>query len=126
MAAVVLPRLLSYLVGPSLLINSFNTATDWFVEPRVWGLRHWQNVPATRFVEIPGQFSAYLVIDGGLQLPLPVSPLPVLARTKIPFSHTLEFVLIFIWCRPLPTTIADYLTDPDIGLINVGPTKLVY
>src|SRR5262249_56009355 len=44
MAAVLL--VLGYfLVWPVLLllINSFNAAGDWFVEPRVWGLRHWQN-----------------------------------------------------------------------------------
>src|ERR1044072_4087389 len=34
-----------FLVWPVLLllINSFNATSDWFVEPRVWGVRHWEN-----------------------------------------------------------------------------------
>ena len=43
--ATVLLALGYFLIWPVflLLINSFNTAADWFVEPRSWGLKHWQN-----------------------------------------------------------------------------------
>src|SRR5918992_4705743 len=43
--AVVLLALGYFLIWPVilLLINSFNTATDWFVEPRAWGFTHWVN-----------------------------------------------------------------------------------
>ena len=70
MAAVLL--LLGYfLLWPALilLINSFNAATDWFVEPRRWGTDHWINAfqrpgllkslgnsPSTKFV-IPTEFT---------------------------------------------------------------------
>ena len=43
MAAVLL-SLGFFLVWPVflVLINSFNAATDWFAEPRRWGLDHWR------------------------------------------------------------------------------------
>ena len=46
----------------------------------------------------------------------------MLARTKIPFSHTLEFLFWVSYMVPaLPTTIAWItLLDPDIGMINVA------
>ena len=42
MAAVVI-ALGYFLIWPVLLllINSFNAAGDWFVEPRRWGVDHW-------------------------------------------------------------------------------------
>jgi ABC-type spermidine/putrescine transport system permease subunit II len=57
MMAVVLLVLGYFLIWPVLLllINSFNAAGDWFVEPRRWGVDHWVNAPvssalsATRF-----------------------------------------------------------------------------
>ena len=43
--AVVLISLGYFLIWPVLilLINSFNAANDWFVEPRRWGINHWIN-----------------------------------------------------------------------------------
>ena len=43
--AVVVIALGYFLIWPVLLllINSFNAATDWFVEPRRWGVTHWVN-----------------------------------------------------------------------------------
>ena len=50
----------------------------------------------------------------------------LLARTKIPFSHTIEFLFWVSYMVPsLPTTIAWItLLDPDIGMINVGLKNL--
>ena len=69
MAAVLL-SLGYFLIWPVilLLINSFNTAADWFVEPRSWGLRHWQNAfQRPGFASVAGQLSSHLVSDGGHQ-----------------------------------------------------------
>ena len=43
MAAILL-SLGFFMVWPVflVLINSFNAAADWFVEPRRWGLDHWR------------------------------------------------------------------------------------
>ena len=52
----------------------------------------------------------------------------LLARTKIPFSHTLEFLFWVSYMVPaLPTTIAWItLLDPDIGMINVALKNLFH
>jgi hypothetical protein len=41
--AAVLVSLGFFMISPVIrvLINSFNAAADWFVEPRRWGLDHW-------------------------------------------------------------------------------------
>jgi iron(III) transport system permease protein len=55
-------------------------------------------------------------------LPFGVAIAWLLARTKIPCSHTLEFLFWVSYMVPsLPTTIAWItLLDPDIGMINIG------
>ena len=127
MAAVLL-SLGYFLIWPVilLLINSFNTATDWFVEPRVWGVKHWINA-----FQRPGLLSSLgnsLLIWSltvATSFPIGVAIAWILARTRIPFSHTLEFLFWVSYMVPsLPTTIAWItLLDPDLGLINVALTK---
>ena len=128
MAAVIL-SLGYFLIWPVLLllINSFNAATDWFVEPRTWGLRHWENA-----FQRPGLLSSLgnsvliWFFNVATSFPIGVTIAWLLARTKIPFSRTLEFMFWVSYMVPsLPTTIAWItLLDPDVGWINVGLTKL--
>jgi len=129
--AVVLLSLGYFLIWPVLLllINSFNTATDWFVEPRSWGLRHWQNA-----FQRPGLISSLgnSLLIWSLTIvtsfPIGVTIAWILARTRIPFSHSLEFMFWISYMVPsLPTTIAWItLLDPDLGLINVALKKLPF
>ncbi len=129
--AVILLSLGFFLVWPILLllINSFNAATDWFVEPRTWGLRHWENA-----FQRPGLFrslgNSLLIwaLTMVASFPVGVAIAWTLARTKIPFSHSLEFLFWIAYMIPsLPTTIAWItLLDPDIGLINTVLTKLPF
>ena len=128
MAAVLL-SLGYFLIWPVilLLINSFNTATDWFVEPRSWGLRHWQNAfQRPGLLRSLGNSLLIWSVTVAASFPIGVAIAWILARTKIPFSHTLEFMFWISYMVPaLPTTIAWItLLDPDIGWINVGLTKL--
>jgi iron(III) transport system permease protein len=128
MAAVLL-SLGYFLIWPVilLLINSFNTATDWFVEPRSWGLRHWQNAfQRPGLLRSLGNSLLIWSVTVATSFPIGVTIAWILARTKIPFSHTLEFMFWVSYMVPaLPTTIAWItLLDPDIGWINVGLTKL--
>ena len=128
MAAVLL-SLGYFLIWPVilLLINSFNTATDWFVEPRSWGLRHWQNAfQRPGLLRSLGNSLLIWSVTVAASFPIGVTIAWILARTKIPFSHTLEFMFWISYMVPaLPTTIAWItLLDPDIGWINVGLTKL--
>jgi len=128
MAAVLL--LLGYfLIWPVilLLINSFNTAGDWFVEPRSWGLRHWQNAfLRPGLLRSLGNSLFIWSVTVAASFPIGVAIAWILARTKIPFSHTLEFMFWISYMVPsLPTTIAWItLLDPDIGWINIGLKKL--
>src|SRR5689334_13389300 len=128
MAAVLL--VLGYfLVWPVLLllINSFNAASDWFVEPRVWGLRHWENALVRPGVlKSLGNSLLIWSLTVSFSLPIGVAIAWLLARTRVPFSHSLEFMFWIAYMVPtLPTTIAWIsLLDPDLGLINVALKKL--
>jgi iron(III) transport system permease protein len=127
--AVVLLSLGYFLIWPVilLLINSFNTATDWFVEPRSWGPRHWLNAfQRPGLLRSLGNSLLIWSLTVVASFPIGVSIAWILARTKVPFSHTLEFFFWISYMVPaLPTTIAWItLLDPDIGLINTGLTKL--
>ena len=128
MAAVII-ALGFFLVWPVilLLINSFNAAGDWFVEPRRWGVDHWVNA-----LQRPGLLrslgNSLLVwsMTVGISFPIGVGIAWLLARTKIPCSRTLEFLFWVSYMVPaLPTTIAWItLLDPDIGMVNVALKNL--
>src|SRR5215468_7264778 len=127
--AVVLLVLGYLLIWPVilLLINSFNAASDWFVEPRIWGLRHWQNAfQRPGLLRSLGNSLLIWSLIVSTSFPIGVTIAWILARTKIPFSHTLEFMFWISYMVPsLPTTIAWItLLDPDIGWINIGLKKL--
>ncbi len=128
MAAVLL-SLGYFLIWPVLLllINSFNAAADWFVEPRTWGLKHWQN--AFQRVGLLSSLGNSLLVWSltvTISFPIGVAIAWILARNKIPFSYTLEFLFWVSYMVPsLPTTIAWItLLDPDIGMVNVALKKL--
>ena len=129
MMAAVLLLLGYFLVWPVLLllINSFNAASDWFVEPRIWGLRHWQNAfQRPGLLRSLGNSVMIWSLTVAFSFPIGVTIAWLLARTRIPFSHTLEFMFWISYMVPaLPTTIAWItLLDPDIGIINVALKKM--
>jgi iron(III) transport system permease protein len=123
--AVVLLSLGYFLIWPVLLllINSFNAASDWFVEPRSWGVKHWVNAfQRPGLLASLGNSLLIWSLTVVISFPVGVAISWILARTKIPCSQTLEFLFWVSYMVPsLPTTIAWItLLDPDIGLINVG------
>ena len=129
--AVVLISLGYFLIWPVLLllINSFNAASDWFVEPRTWGVKHWMNAwQRPGLLTSLGNSLLVWALTVALSFPTGVAIAWLLARTKIPFSHTLEFLFWVSYMVPsLPTTIAWItLLDPDIGMINVALKKLFH
>ena len=131
MAAVLL-TLGFFMIWPVLLvlINSFNAAADWFVEPRRWGLDHWR-AAFQRPRELLAPLGNSLLIWGlttSLSLPIGIAVAWTLARTQIPFSRTLEFMFWVAYMVPaLPTTIAWIgLMDPQLGLLNKGLTALPF
>jgi len=129
--AVVLVSLGYFLIWPVLLllINSFNAASDWFVEPRTWGLKHWLNAfQRPGLLTSLGNSLLIWCMTVTISFPIGVTIAWILARTKIPFSHTLEFLFWVSYMVPaLPTTIAWItLLDPDIGMINVALKNLFH
>jgi iron(III) transport system permease protein len=130
--AAVLITLGFFMIWPVLLvlINSFNAAADWFVEPRRWGLDHWR-AAYQRPGDLVAPLGNSLLIWGlttVLSLPIGVAIAWTLARTRIPFSHTLEFMFwVAYMVPPLPTTIAWIgLMDPQLGLINKALAALPF
>jgi iron(III) transport system permease protein len=124
MAAVLL-TLGYFLIWPVLLllINSFNAATDWFVEPRRFGVDHWVNAfQRPGLLRSLGNSLLVWSLTVAISFPVGVTIAWILARTKIPFSQTLEFLFWVSYMVPaLPTTIAWItLLDPDVGVINVA------
>lgn len=129
--AIILVTLGFFLIWPVLLllINSFNAAGDWFVEPRRWGLDHW-----VRAFEQPGVFDSLYnsILIWGLSMsisfPVGVAIAWGLGRTKVPGSRWLEFAFWVAYMIPsIPTTIAWItLLDPDIGLINLALRELPF
>jgi iron(III) transport system permease protein len=129
--AVVLLTIGFFLAWPVLLvlINSFNTANDWFVDPRAWGLTHWKNAFTNpRLFEALRNSFLIWGLTVGISFPIGVAIAWTLARTKVPFSHTLEFMFWLAFMVPgLPATIAWItLLDPDVGMINLLFNKLPF
>jgi iron(III) transport system permease protein len=127
--AVVLLSLGYFLIWPVLilLINSFNAAADWFVEPRRWGADHWVNAfHRPGLLKSLGNSLLVWSLSVAVSFPIGVAIAWMLARTKTPFSHTLEFLFWVSYMVPaLPTTIAWItLLDPDVGMINVWMKNL--
>ncbi|MEE8514912.1 MAG: ABC transporter permease subunit, partial [Gammaproteobacteria bacterium] len=123
MAAVLL-SLGFFLILPVLLIliNSFNTADDWLVDPRRWGFDHWVTAFAKPDLLVTIWNSVMLWgLTALISFPIGVAIAWILARTKIPWSRQLEFLFWVAYMVPsLPVTIAWInLLDPYIGFINV-------
>lgn len=129
--ALVILTLGFFLIWPVLLllINSFNAANDWFVEPRRWGIDHW-----LKAFEQPGVFSSLTnsvliwALSMAFSFPIGIAIAWALGRTKVPGGRWLEFAFWVAYMIPsIPTTIAWItLLDPDIGLINVLLQKLPF
>src|SRR5690349_6090507 len=129
--ALLLLSLAFFLIWPVilLLINSFNTANDWFVEPRSWGIRHWIDAfQRPGLLTSLGNSLLIWTLTVSISFPIGVTIAWLLARTKMPWSRTLEFLFWVSYMVPsLPTTIAWItLLDPDIGMINVALKSLFH
>jgi len=94
--AVVLIALGYFLIWPVLLllINSFNAASDWFVEPRTGesstGEMPFRGPPAHFARQLP----AHLVLTSASAFSCGRGDRLAARAHKIPFTHTLEFLLL--------------------------------
>ena len=120
-----------YLIYPVVLIfiMSFNMARDVLVGPAVWGLGNW----GTAFQHpllFKSLFNSFLIwfLVAGIAFPFAITISLVLARTKIPFTHGLEFGFWVAYMFPgLATTIGwMMLLDPDVGFMNQALESLPF
>jgi iron(III) transport system permease protein len=121
--AVVLLVLGFYLIYPVILIliNTFNVAQDALVGPRVWGLGNWRTgFDDPRLLRSLGNTIMIWALTVGISFPVAVIISWILARTRIPFSHGLEFLFWVSYMMPgIATAVAWInLMDPDLGLLN--------
>ena len=120
-----------FLIYPAvlLLINAFNVAPEMFVPPRVWGFDNWRLA-----YQQPGLLvslgNSFLIWALTMVVSFPVAVLVswTLARTRMPFSHGLEFMFWISYMMPgLATTIAWIaLLDQNAGFVNVALRKLPF
>ena len=129
--AMLLTVLGFYLVWPVILlmINSLDTRPDWFVGTRQWGLDNWRNA-WTEPDLIPSLRNSFMIwgMVVGISFPIAVLIAWTLARTRIPFSHGLEFMFWISYMMPgISTTLAwIMLMDPGFGLFNVALSQLPF
>jgi iron(III) transport system permease protein len=121
--AVVLLVLGFYLIYPVILIliNTFNVAQDALIGPRVWGLGNWRTgFDDPRLLRSLGNTIMIWGLTVGISFPFAVIISWILARTRIPFSHGLEFLFWVSYMMPgIATAVAWInLMDPDLGLLN--------
>jgi ABC-type Fe3+ transport system, permease component len=105
-----------------LLVQSFNVAPEIFSAPQ-WGLENWRS-GFTETGLLRALLNTFLVwgLSTGISLPMAVVIAWTLARTRIPFSHGLEFMFWLAFMLPtVSVTIAWIdLLDPYIGLFNTA------
>lgn len=103
-----------------ILITSFNVAR--IGEPFQYSLANWR----VAFLDpaiLRALFNTILVYFLYTSISFPVATLTawLLARTKMPFSHGLEFMFWISWMLPPLSVITGWilLLDGDVGLVNV-------
>ncbi len=129
--AILLLALGFYLIYPVflILIQSFNTAPEILIGKPVWGLGNWMVAfTEPRLFRAVGNTVLIWALVVGVSFPIATLIAWTLARTKIPYSHTLEFMFWISYMMPgIATTIAWIgLMDPDLGLLNVALQKLPF
>jgi iron(III) transport system permease protein len=113
----------AYLLYPIviLLVLSFNTARDILVGPATWGLANWASAWAHPRL-LPSLWNSFLVwlLVTGIAFPVAIAVSLTLARTRLPFSHALEFMFWVAFILPnLSTTLGwMMLLTPGWGFLN--------
>lgn len=127
--AIIILALGFYLIYPVflILIQSFNTAPEILIGTPKWGLDNWW-VAFTQPQLFQAVGNTIMIWTLVMLVSFPTATLIAwtLARTKIPFSHGLEFMFWISYMMPgISTTIAwIILLEPDLGFINIGLRKL--
>ncbi len=104
-----------------IIIYSFNTQPIMFVGPFTWGLENWRvafhNPVLLRSL---GNTMMIWCFSVGISLPLATAIAWALARTRVPFSHTLEFLFWLSFMVPAISNTVAWITmlDKNVGILN--------
>lgn len=129
--ALVVISLSVYLILPMLILFwfSFDVSGDVFVPPREWGLANWtgdawdSRIPRALLNSFLVWFFVIII-----SFPVSVGISMVLARTRIPFSHGLEFMFWMAFMFPgIASTIGwMMMLSPQVGFFNVALAALPF
>ena len=120
-----------YLILPMIILFTFSFDVSWdvFVPPVEWGLSNWTNAWDDPRI-IQALWNSFLVwfLVMIIAFPIAIAISMILARTRVPFSHGLEFMFWVAFMFPgLASTIGwMMLLDPRTGLANVALMALPF
>ena len=120
---VVIAVLGFYLLFPVILmlVLSFNVADDFLIPPIVWGLDNWTSSFADDPRILRSLWNTFILwfFNFIVSFPVGVAIALILARTRIPFTHGLEYLFWISYVFPgLANTIGwIMLLDPDVGTV---------
>ena len=123
MMALVILVLGFYLITPVviLLTMSFNVATDILVPPWQWGISNWTDSWDHPLL-LPSLWNSFIIwfFVVVISLPSAIAISWILARTKIKWTYTLEYLFWVAFMFPsLASTIGwMMILDPDVGFAN--------
>ena len=129
---VVIAVLGFYLLFPVvlMLVLSFNVADDFLIPPIVWGLDNWTSSFADDPRILRSLWNTFILwfFNFIVSFPMGVAIALILARTRIPFTHGLEYLFWISYVFPgLANTIGwIMLLDPDVGMINTALVALPF
>jgi len=120
-----------YLLFPVILmlVLSFNVAADFLIPPIEWGVGNWtESWQDPRILEAIRNTFALWFLNFIFSFPIGVAIALALARTRIPWTHGLEYLFWISFVFPsLANTVGwIMLLDPDVGMINTLLIKLPF
>ena len=128
--AVVIISLSVYLIFPMLILFwfSLDVSSDVFIPPREWGLDNWRYSWDGRMPEaLLNSFLVWFFVMI-ISFPVAITISMIIARTRIPFSHGIEFMFWLAFMFPgIASTLGwMMMLSPQIGFFNVAITKLPF
>ena len=128
--AVVIISLSVYLIFPMLILFwfSFDVSSDVFIPPREWGFDNWRYSWDGRMPQaLLNSFLVWFFVMI-ISFPVAITISMIIARTRIPFSHGIEFMFWLAFMFPgIASTLGwMMMLSPQIGFFNVAITKLPF
>ncbi len=127
---LVIVSLSLYLILPMLILFwfSLDVSSDVFIPPREWGIDNWRHAWDGRMPRaLLNSFLVWFFVMI-ISFPVAIAISMILARTRIPFSHGLEFLFWIAFMFPgIASTLGwMMMLQPQIGFFNVALEQLPF